>query len=62
VQAFDYSLANGLPSLGFSGNRIVALFQSTLTDILHTFYLEPEVNLPDHAVYHYLLPTVSAPL
>ncbi|CAM6095501.1 unnamed protein product [Calypogeia fissa] len=43
--AFDYSLEKNIPSIGFSGNRIVALFENQLTEVLHTHFLEPKAEV-----------------
>ncbi|KAG6547972.1 hypothetical protein Mapa_010794 [Marchantia paleacea] len=44
-EALTYSLEKNLPSVGFSDNRIVTLFRHSLTDVLHTVYLEPQAEV-----------------
>ncbi|KAL2641506.1 hypothetical protein R1flu_009093 [Riccia fluitans] len=44
-EALKYSLELNIPAVGFSGNRILSLFQHTLTDVLHSVYLEPKAEV-----------------
>ncbi|BBN10357.1 probable rRNA maturation factor [Marchantia polymorpha subsp. ruderalis] len=44
-EALTYSLEKSIPSVGFSDNRIVTLFRHSLTDVLHTVYLEPKAEV-----------------
>lgn len=56
MKAFQYSLEEKRPLLGFSGDRIVTLFDHPLIEHLHTFYMEPKAEVApslDHIIKNY---------
>eukprot|EP00252_Welwitschia_mirabilis_P009584 TRINITY_DN2223_c0_g1_i1.p1 TRINITY_DN2223_c0_g1~~TRINITY_DN2223_c0_g1_i1.p1 ORF type:complete len:607 (+),score=124.05 TRINITY_DN2223_c0_g1_i1:171-1991(+) len=44
-KAFQFSLENQIPLVGFSEDRVVTLFNHPLIDKLHTVYLEPKAEV-----------------
>lgn len=60
-QAFQYSLEQKLPLMGFSGDRIVTLFDHPLIENLHTFYMEPKVlvHIDCPCLFEYLAYSLS---
>ncbi|MCO5563008.1 hypothetical protein L7F22_016644 [Adiantum nelumboides] len=50
-KAFQYSLEEKRPLLGFSGDRIVTLFDHPLIENLHTFYMEPKAEVAPSMEY-----------
>ncbi|KAH7284049.1 hypothetical protein KP509_34G037700 [Ceratopteris richardii] len=56
IKAFQYSLEERRPLLGFSGDRTVTLFEHDLIDALHTIYMEPKAEVApsvDHILENY---------
>lgn len=51
IKAFQYSLEQKLPLMGFSGDRIVTLFDHPLIENLHTFYMEPKAEVAPSLEY-----------
>ncbi|KAI5068300.1 hypothetical protein GOP47_0016645 [Adiantum capillus-veneris] len=51
IKAFQYSLEEKRPLLGFSGDRIVTLFDHPLVENLHTFYMEPKAEVAPSVEY-----------